>query len=124
MEEEEENEIELSTNKKHPLPPQIKTTTNTQKVTPHSMNSSFKIISPFPMSSSRSKKEDKENDILKVFKKEKLNIPLIYVIKQIPDHINFLKELCTNNRAYNLKGCCYPNFDPLIFMFRKKDQKI
>jgi len=49
MEEEEEIETELST----------KTSTNTAKVTPHSMNSSFKTIPPFPMSSSRSKKKDK-----------------------------------------------------------------
>jgi hypothetical protein len=55
--------------------------TNTPKVTPHSMNSSFKIIPPFPVSSSRSKKEDKEKDILEVFKKVELNIPLIDAIK-------------------------------------------
>ena len=53
MEEEEEIETELSTKKKHPPPSQIKTTTNTPKVTPHSMNSSFKTIPPFLMSYSR-----------------------------------------------------------------------
>jgi hypothetical protein len=56
MEEEEEIETELSIKKKHPPPPQTETTTNTLKVTPHSMNTSFKTIPPFPMSSSRSKK--------------------------------------------------------------------
>ena len=81
MEEEEEIETELSTKKKHPPPLQIETTTNTLKVTPHSMNSSFKIIPPFPMNSSRSKKEDKEKDILEVFKKVELNIPLLDAIK-------------------------------------------
>jgi hypothetical protein len=60
MEEEEEIKIELSTKKEHPSPPQIETSTNTPKVTPHSMNSNFKTIPPFPVSSSRSKKEDKE----------------------------------------------------------------
>jgi hypothetical protein len=59
MEEEEEIEIELSTKKEHPPPPQTETSTNTPKVTPHSMNFSFKTIPPFPVSSSRSKKEDK-----------------------------------------------------------------
>jgi hypothetical protein len=53
MEEEEEIEIELSTKKKHPPPLQIETTTNIPKVTPHSMNFSFKTIPPFPMNSSR-----------------------------------------------------------------------
>ena len=52
-------------------------------VTPHSLNSNFKTISPFAMSSSRSKKEDKEQEILEVFKKVELNIPFINVIKQI-----------------------------------------
>ena len=47
MEEEEEIETELSTKKEHPPPSQIETTTNTLKVTPHSMNSSFKTIPPF-----------------------------------------------------------------------------
>jgi hypothetical protein len=59
MEEEEEIEIELSTKKEHPALPQTETLTNTPKVTPHSMNFSFKTIPPFPLSSSRSKKEDK-----------------------------------------------------------------
>jgi len=65
----------LSIKKEHPPPPQTETLTNTPKVTPHSMNSSFKTISPFPVSSSRSKKEDKEKEILEVFKKVELNIP-------------------------------------------------
>jgi hypothetical protein len=46
------------------------------------MNSSFKTIPPFPVSSSRSKKEDKEKMILEVFKKVELNIPLLDAIKQ------------------------------------------
>jgi hypothetical protein len=60
MEEEEKIETELSTKKKHPSLSQTETTTNTPKVTPHSMNSSFKTIPPFPVSSSSSKKDDKE----------------------------------------------------------------
>jgi hypothetical protein len=88
IEEEEKIETELSTKKKHPPPPpQTETTTNTLKVTPHSMNSSFKTIPPFPVSSSRSKKEDKEKEILEVFKKVELNIPLldgyVFLINQL-----------------------------------------
>jgi hypothetical protein len=56
------------------------------------------------MSSSRSKKDDKEKEILEVFKKVELNIPLIDAIKQIPKYAKFLKELCTTKRAYKLKG--------------------
>jgi len=68
------------------------------------LNSSFKTIPPFLLISSGSKKEDKEKDILEVFKKVKLNIPLIDAIKQIPKYAKFLKELCTTKRAYKLKG--------------------
>jgi hypothetical protein len=61
MEEEEEIETKLSTKKEHPPHLQTETlTTNTLKVTTHLMNSNFKTIPPFPVSSCRSKKEDKE----------------------------------------------------------------
>jgi hypothetical protein len=67
MEEEKEIETESSIRKQHPPPPQTETTTNTLKVSPNSMNSSFKKIPPFLVSFCRSKKEDKEKGILKVF---------------------------------------------------------
>ena len=101
MEEEEEIETELSIKKKHLTPPQTKTTTNTL---PNSMNSNFKKIPPFLVSSSRSKKEDKEKEILEVFKKLEINIPLIDAIIQIPKYAKFLKELCATKRAFKLKG--------------------
>jgi hypothetical protein len=56
------------------------------------MNSSFKIIPPFSISSSRSKKEDKEKEILEILKKVELNIPLINAIKQISKYAKFLKD--------------------------------
>jgi hypothetical protein len=56
MEEEEEIETKLSIKKKQSTPPQIETTTNTPKVSLNLMNSNFRKISPFPLSSSRSKK--------------------------------------------------------------------
>jgi len=103
MEEEEKIETELSTKKKHSSLSQTETLTNTPKVTPHSMNSSFKTIPPFPVSSSSSKKDDKEKKILEVFKKVELNIPLLDVVKQIPKYAKFLKEMCTTKRAFKLK---------------------
>jgi hypothetical protein len=56
------------------------------------------------VSSSRSKKEDKEKEILEVFKKVELNIPLLNAIKQISKYAKFLKELCTTKRAFKLKS--------------------
>jgi hypothetical protein len=104
MEEEEEIETELSIKKKHLTPPQTKTTTNTPKVSPNSMNSNLRKSPPFLVSSSRSKKEDKEKEILEVFKKLEINIPLIDAIIQIPKYAKFLKELCATKRAFKLKG--------------------
>jgi hypothetical protein len=104
MEEEEEIETKLSTKKEHPPPPQTETSTNTPKVTPHSMNSSFKTIPSFRVSSSRSKKKNKEKEILKVFKKVEFNIPMLDAIKKISKYAKFLKELCTTKRAFKLKG--------------------
>jgi hypothetical protein len=60
MEEEEEIETELSTKKEHPPPLQTEISTNTRKVTPHSMNSSFKTIPPFPVNSSSQRKRTKK----------------------------------------------------------------
>ena len=34
-------------------------------------------------------------DIYKIFKQVKINIPLLYAIKQIPAYAKFLKDLCT-----------------------------
>ncbi|PNY13861.1 pyridine nucleotide-disulfide oxidoreductase domain-containing protein 2-like [Trifolium pratense] len=53
----------------------------------------------------KSKKMDqivKEREILDVFKKDEVNIPLLEAIKQIPRYAKFLKEMCTNKRK--LKG--------------------
>jgi hypothetical protein len=125
MEEEKEIETELSIKKKqHPPPSQIETMTNTPKVSPHSMNSSFKIIPPFSMSSSRSKKEDKEKEILEVFKKVELNIPFIDAIKQIPKYVKFLKELCTTKRAYKLKGYEMVSMGEVVSVVVKKNMPL
>jgi len=85
------------------------------------MNSSFKKIPPFPLSSSSSMKEDKEKEILEVFKIVKLNIPLINVIKQIPKYAKFLKELCTTKRAYKLKGYETVSMSEVIYAFIQKN---
>jgi len=59
IEKEYEIETKLSIKKKQPTPPYTETTTNIPKVSPNSMNSSFKKILSFPLNSSKSKKEDK-----------------------------------------------------------------
>jgi hypothetical protein len=119
MEEEEEIKTKLSIKKKRPLPPQIEKKTNTPKVSPTSMNSSFKIIPLFPVSSFRSKKKDKGKEILEIFKKVELKIPLIDVIKQLLKYVKFLKELCTTKRAYKLKGHEMVSMGEVVYVVQK-----
>ena len=46
---------------------------------------------PFPNRMKKSKKEEQEKEMLEVFKKVEINIPLIDAIKQISRYANFLK---------------------------------
>jgi hypothetical protein len=85
------------------------------------MNFNFKKISPFPLSSSRSKKKDKEKEILEVFKKVKFNIPFIDTIKKISKYAIFLKELCTTKRAYKLKGYEMVSMSKVVYIVVQKN---
>ncbi|XP_031276980.1 uncharacterized protein LOC116135413 [Pistacia vera] len=49
----------------------------------------------------KSKKEEKDKEILEMFRKVEVNIPLLDAIKQVPRYTKFLKELCTNKRKLN-----------------------
>ena len=53
---------------------------------------------PFPSRLERPKKQDKKKEILKVFRKVEINIPLLDAIKQVPKYAKFLRDLCVNRR--------------------------
>ncbi|XP_071940137.1 uncharacterized protein [Coffea arabica] len=53
---------------------------------------------PFPSRLEKSKKQDKEKEILEVFRKVEINIPLLDAIKQVPKYAKFLWDLCVNRR--------------------------
>ncbi|XP_050896515.1 uncharacterized protein LOC127103288 [Lathyrus oleraceus] len=60
---------------------------------------------PFPhriMKNKRTNDGDNEREILDVFIKVAVNIPLLDVIKQVPKYAKFLKDLCTSKKR--LKG--------------------
>ncbi|XP_050919839.1 uncharacterized protein LOC127137418 [Lathyrus oleraceus] len=60
---------------------------------------------PFPQRTKKNKKldeEDKDKEILDIFRKVALNIPLLNVIKKILKYVKFLKDLSTHKRR--LKG--------------------
>ncbi|XP_027096001.1 uncharacterized protein [Coffea arabica] len=53
---------------------------------------------PFPSRLERPKKQDKEKEILDMFRKVEINIPLLDAIKQVPRYAKFLKDLCINRK--------------------------
>ncbi|XP_071902547.1 uncharacterized protein [Coffea arabica] len=53
---------------------------------------------PFPSRLEKSKKQDMEKEILEVFRKVEINIPLLDAIKQVPKYAKFLRDLCVNRR--------------------------
>ncbi|XP_071904295.1 uncharacterized protein [Coffea arabica] len=55
-------------------------------------------LPPFPCRLERTKKVEKEKEILDVFRKIQVNIPLLDAIKQVPKYAKFLKDLCVNKR--------------------------
>ncbi|XP_027174463.1 uncharacterized protein LOC113774097 [Coffea eugenioides] len=55
---------------------------------------------PLPFSSrlKKPKKQDKKKEILEVFHKVEINIPLLDAIKQVPKYAKFLRDICVNRR--------------------------
>ncbi|XP_027183921.1 uncharacterized protein LOC113782214 [Coffea eugenioides] len=53
---------------------------------------------PFPSRFEKPRKQDKEKEILEVFRKVEINIPLLDAIKQVPKYAKFLRDLCVNRR--------------------------
>ncbi|XP_023743058.2 uncharacterized protein LOC111891222 [Lactuca sativa] len=53
---------------------------------------------PFPSRLSSNKKEREDSEIMAMFRKVEVNIPLLDAIKQVPRYAKFLKELCTSKK--------------------------
>nr|XP_027076036.1 uncharacterized protein LOC113699884 [Coffea arabica] len=53
---------------------------------------------PFPSRLEKPKNQDKEKEILDVFRKVEINIPLLDATKQVLKYTKFLKDLCINRR--------------------------
>lgn len=56
---------------------------------------------PFPTRLAKSKKEDKETEILETFHKVEVNIPLLDAFKQVPRYESYLRNYCTTKRKLN-----------------------
>ncbi|KAA0035536.1 retrotransposon gag protein [Cucumis melo var. makuwa] len=58
----------------------------------------------FPSRLAPKKKETpKEEELLEMFRKVQINLPLLDAIQQVPRYAKFLKELCTNKRKIKRK---------------------
>ena len=82
-------------------PPKESTTKNDQQVYPPKSTPVITPIAtppPFPSRLENTKKKEEEKEILELFRKIEINIPLLNALKQIPKYDKFLKELCTNKR--------------------------
>ena len=55
-------------------------------------------LAPYPHRLRVPKKVNNHSEIYELFKQVKLNIPLLYAIKQIPSYAKFLKDLCIVKR--------------------------
>ncbi|RDX93861.1 hypothetical protein CR513_23823, partial [Mucuna pruriens] len=53
---------------------------------------------PFPSRTISSRKPESDEELLKMFRKVEMNIPLLDAIKQVPKYAKFLKELCVHKR--------------------------
>ena len=57
---------------------------------------------PFPQALKGKKKASNQTEILEVLRQVKVNIPLLYMIKQVPMYAKFLKDLCTVKRGLGI----------------------
>ncbi|RDY11422.1 hypothetical protein CR513_03918, partial [Mucuna pruriens] len=53
---------------------------------------------PFPTQTLSARKPEFDEELLRMFRKVEINIPLLDAIKQIPKYAKFLKELCVHKR--------------------------
>ncbi|GMI80970.1 hypothetical protein HRI_001766300 [Hibiscus trionum] len=60
--------------------------------------STYEHVPPFPGRLAKRDKKEEEKEIMEVFKKVEINIPLLDVIRKVPKYAKFLKDLCTNRR--------------------------
>ena len=56
----------------------------------------------FPQALRKRKNSVNQTEILEVLRQVKANIPLLDMIKQVPTYANFLKDLCTLKRGFNV----------------------
>ncbi|TYK14267.1 retrotransposon gag protein [Cucumis melo var. makuwa] len=70
---------------------------------------------PFPSRLTPKEKETpKEEELLEMFRKVQINLPLLDAIQQVPWYAKFLKELCTNKRKTKERPMVTQNVSALL----------
>ncbi|KAL4282392.1 hypothetical protein GQ457_03G021240 [Hibiscus cannabinus] len=73
-------------------------TTQKRNSTPEPIQSPHIVQPPFPSRPIKEDKRAKEKEILDVFRKVEINLPLLEVIQKMPRYAHFFKELYANTR--------------------------
>ncbi|KAK8636607.1 hypothetical protein V6N13_124349 [Hibiscus sabdariffa] len=68
------------------------------KSNPTPTPSSIETLPPFQSRLVKRGKQAEEEEILDIFRKAEVNIPLLEVIRRVPRYAQFLKDLCTSKR--------------------------
>ncbi|RDX73366.1 hypothetical protein CR513_47045, partial [Mucuna pruriens] len=75
----------------------------------------------FPTQTLLTRNPESDEELLKMFRKVEINIPLLDAIKQIPKYAKFLKELCVHKRK-KMKGRV--EFGGIVSTLTKNDDSI
>ncbi|KAK8556953.1 hypothetical protein V6N12_003342 [Hibiscus sabdariffa] len=73
-------------------------TTKKGSPTPEPEQSPYAKPPPFPARFIKKDKQAEEKEILDIFRKVEINLPLLEVIRKVPRYAHFLKDLCSNKR--------------------------
>ncbi|RDX65695.1 hypothetical protein CR513_55625, partial [Mucuna pruriens] len=76
---------------------------------------------PFPSRTISTRKPKSDEELLKMFRKVEINIPLLDAVKQIPKYAKFLKELCVHKRR-KMKGS--QEFGGVVLALTKNDSTV
>ncbi|XP_021822418.1 uncharacterized protein LOC110763843 [Prunus avium] len=89
-------EVDITSNKPKIVPP----TSSIIAVAEKPKEESYTPSLPFPQRVHKQRKDQHMFDILEIFKKVQINIPLLQAIQQLPSYVKFLKDACTNKRKF------------------------
>ncbi|CAN6573219.1 unnamed protein product [Malus baccata var. baccata] len=78
---------------------------------------------PFPSRFLQAKNEEEEKDVLEMFRKVHVNIPLLDAIKQIPKYAKFFKKLCTTRKRIREKEVVHVSENVSALLQRKLPPK-